>query len=78
MNNFNFQDTFLNNLRKEKISVTIFLFNGYKLNGIVKGFDNYVILLESDKGQQLVYKHSISSIIPIGNVKIINSDAEME
>ena len=72
----NLQDSFLNSVRKDKIRITIFLVNGFKLNGVVKGFDNYVIILEGDKGQQLIYKHAISSIIPSRNVKFFNNEEE--
>jgi host factor-I protein len=60
----NLQDLFLNQVRKEKISVTIYLTNGYQYKGIIKSFDNFVILLESDSKQNLIYKHSISAILP--------------
>ena len=61
----NLQDLFLNQVRKEKISVTIYLTNGYQYKGLIKSFDNFVILLESDSKQNLIYKHSISAILPV-------------
>ena len=60
----NLQETFLNQLRKEKSSVTVFLINGVKLQGIITWFDNFSILLKRDIHIQLVYKHSISTIMP--------------
>ena len=60
----NLQETFLNQLRKEKLSVTVFLINGVKLQGIITWFDNFSILLKRDIHIQLVYKHSISTIMP--------------
>ena len=60
----NLQETFLNQLRKDKLSVTIFLINGVKLQGIITWFDNFSILLKRDIHIQLVYKHSISTIMP--------------
>ncbi len=60
----NLQETFLNQIRKEKLSVTIFLINGVKLQGIITWFDNFSILLKRDTHIQLVYKHSISTIMP--------------
>ena len=60
----NLQETFLNQLRKDKSSVTIFLINGVKLQGIITWFDNFSILLKRDIHIQLVYKHSISTIMP--------------
>ena len=58
------QDAFLNLLRKEKSSVTVFLVKGVKLQGIVTWFDNFSILLRRDGQSQLVYKHAISTIMP--------------
>lgn len=60
----NFQDLFLNYLRKNKIPVTMFLVKGVKLQGIVTWFDNFSILLRRDGQSQLVYKHAISTIMP--------------
>jgi len=57
------QDMFLNYVRKEKIPVTIFLVNGARLKGTIKGFDKFVVMLKNDV-QQLVYKHAISTISP--------------
>lgn len=57
------QDLYLNYVRKEKIPVTIFLVNGTRLKGVIKGFDKFAVLLKNDV-QQLVYKHAISTISP--------------
>lgn len=78
MNNINLQDSFLNNVRKEKIRITLFLVNGFKLSGTVIGFDNYVVFMETDKGQQLVYKHAISSILPFKTVRLFSGDFTVE
>jgi host factor-I protein len=59
----NLQDIFLNQMRKEKIPVTMYLVNGARITGTIKGFDNFVILMRQEN-QQLVYKHAISTIIP--------------
>ena len=59
----NLHDIFLNQMRKEKMPVTMYLVNGARLTGMIKGFDNFVILLKQEN-QQLVYKHAISTIIP--------------
>ena len=59
----NLQDTFLNYVRKEKIVVTIHLLNGHTLSGTIHGFDNFAIFLKH-KGQELVYKHAIATIVP--------------
>lgn len=67
----NLQDIFLNQMRKEKIPVTMYLVNGARLTGTIKGFDNFVILLKQDN-QQLVYKHAISTIIPDKSVEFLD------
>ncbi|MEK3886878.1 RNA chaperone Hfq [Bacillus sp. FSL K6-3431] len=66
----NIQDQFLNQLRKENVAVTVFLLNGFQLRGIVRGFDNFTVLFESEGKQQLVYKHAISTFAPQRNVQI--------
>lgn len=71
----NLQDLFLNNARKERIPVTIFLMNGVQVKGYVKGFDSYIILLETEtKQQNLIYKHAVSTIIPGKNINIQNNN----
>ncbi|HBQ22637.1 MAG TPA: RNA chaperone Hfq [Alphaproteobacteria bacterium] len=64
----NLQDTFLNAVRKQKVSVTVFLVNGVKLQGMVTWFDNFCLLLKRDGQAQLVYKHAISTVMPSGPV----------
>ncbi len=66
----NIQNTFLNLARKENIPVTIFLTNGFQLRGQIRGFDNYVIIIESEGRQQMVYKHAISTFVPIKNIPL--------
>lgn len=65
MKAINLQDAFLNQARKENISVTIYLVNGFQLRGNVTGFDNFTVILDTNGKQQLVYKHAISTIIPM-------------
>ena len=60
----NLQDGVLNQVRKEGIAVTIFLINGFQVRGLVKGFDNFTIILDSDGKQEMIYKHAVSTIIP--------------
>ncbi len=60
----NLQDSFLNQVRKENVSVIIHLVNGFQLKGNVKGFDNFTVILDAAGKQQLVYKHAISTITP--------------
>jgi host factor-I protein len=62
--NINLQDVFLNQARKEHVGVTIYLTNGFQLRGIVRGYDNFTVLLDSEGKQQMVYKHAISTITP--------------
>ena len=66
----NLQDTFLNQLRKENISTTVFLVNGYQIKGVVRSFDQFTVLIEVEGKQQLVYKHAISTVIPLRNVSL--------
>jgi len=66
----NLQDIFLNKARKENIGITVFLVNGYQMKGLVKGFDNYTLILESEEKQQMIYKHAISTIIPNNSINL--------
>ncbi|MBB5323583.1 host factor-I protein [Anoxybacillus tepidamans] len=66
----NIQDQFLNQLRKDGTQVTVFLLNGFQLRGLVKGFDNFTVLLEVQGKQQLIYKHAISTFAPEKNVQL--------
>ena len=72
------QDVFLNNIRKNKMPVTIFLVNGVKLQGIVTWFDNFSVLLRRDAHSQLVYKHAISTIMPAGPLQLFEGAKEPE
>ena len=60
----NLQDTFLNEARKERMPLTVFLTNGFQQRGTVAAFDGYTVLLQFEGKQHLVYKHAISTIIP--------------
>lgn len=66
----NLQDIFLNQIRKQHVSVTIFLVNGVKLQGVVTWFDSYSILLKREGHIQLIYKHAVSTIMPAGPVDL--------
>ncbi|OPX43714.1 RNA-binding protein Hfq [Ruminiclostridium hungatei] len=77
-NTINLQDIFLNQVRKEHIAVTIYLTNGFQLKGMVKGFDNFTVVLDSDGKQQLVYKHAISTISPMKVVNLIFNEQVKE
>ncbi len=73
----NLQDVFLNRVRSQKISVTVFLVNGVKLQGIITWFDNFCLLLRRDGHSQLVYKHAISTVMPVSPISL-NDEAEVE
>ncbi|MBM08343.1 MAG: RNA chaperone Hfq [Magnetovibrio sp.] len=68
------QDVFLNQIRKQKAPVTVFLVNGVKLQGIVTWFDNFSVLLRRDGHTQLVYKHAISTIMPSEPVRLFEQE----
>ena len=70
------QDIFLNKIRKEKMSVTVFLVNGVKLQGVVTWFDNFSLLLRRESHIQLVYKHAISTIMPGGPLSLHDDEDE--
>ncbi len=59
----NIQEAFLNNARKEKILLTIYLMSGVKLSGRIKSFDKYSLILESNNQEQLIFKHAISTVV---------------
>jgi host factor-I protein len=61
----NLQDVFLNSARKDKVEITIFLMNGVPIKGKVISFDTFTILLDVDKKQNLIYKHAVSTVMPI-------------
>ncbi len=65
----NLQDHFLNLARKERVEITIYLMNGVPIKGRVLSFDNFTILIEVDKKQNLIYKHAISTIVPLKPVQ---------
>ena len=71
--NLNLQDIFLNQARKEKVLVTMILVNGYQFKGVVKGFDSYVVILDCEGKQNVVYKHAISTIVPGRPVSILDA-----
>lgn len=72
--NSNLQEVFLNSVRKDHIAVTVFLVNGVKLQGIITWFDNFSLLLKRDQHIQLVYKHAISTIMPVQPINLEDSE----
>ena len=71
----NLQDNFLNQVRKEGIPVTIHLVNGFQIKGMVRGFDNFVVMVDAMGRQQMIYKHAISTITPAQPVKMSASES---
>ena len=65
----NLQDAILNEVRRDKVPVTLFLMNGFQLRGTVTGFDSFMVVLVSDGKQQMIYKHAISTLAPIRPLK---------
>jgi len=65
----NLQDAILQEVRREKVPVTLFLMNGFQLRGTITGFDSFVVVLVSDGKQQMIYKHAISTLAPIRPLK---------
>ncbi|MBY0292723.1 MAG: RNA chaperone Hfq [Alphaproteobacteria bacterium] len=74
----NLQDVFLNQLRKTKAPVTLFLVNGVKLQGIITWFDSFSVLLRRDNHSQLVYKHAISTVMPINPIQLFEGEETTE
>ena len=66
----NLQDAFLNYIRREKIPVTLFLMNGFQLRVVVRSFDSFVVLIDADGRQQMIYKHAISTVAPARPVSL--------
>ena len=65
----NLQDAILNEVRRERVPVTLFLMNGFQLRGIVTGFDSFVVVLVTDGKQQMIYKHAISTLAPMKQLR---------
>ena len=66
----NYQDLFLNQARRERTPLTVFLVNGFQMRGVITGFDAFVILLQSDGRQQMIYKHAVSTITPMSPLRL--------
>ena len=64
-NTMNLQDPFLSRARRTGVLVTVFLMNGFQMHGTVSGYDSFVVVLDSEGKQQMIYKHAISTIIPM-------------
>ena len=69
-NKANLQELFLLRSRRDKVPVTVFLMNGFQMRGIITGFDAFVVVLDSDGKQQVIYKHAISTVAPLRPVDL--------
>ena len=65
----NLQDAVLSEVRRDKIPVTLFLMNGFQLRGTITGYDSFVVVLVSEGKQQMIYKHAISTLVPVRPLK---------
>ena len=65
----NLQESILQEVRRDRVPVTLFLMNGFQLRGIITGHDNFVVVLVSDGKQQMIYKHAISTLAPMRPIK---------
>ncbi len=74
----NLQDVFLNQARKEQINITVFLISGYQIKGLVRGFDAYTIIVDTDGKQQMIYKHAISTLIPAKPINFMAAGENVE
>jgi len=66
----NLQDIFLTKARRDRVPATLFLMNGFQMRGIITGFDSFVVVLDSEGKQQIIYKHAISTIAPVRAVDL--------
>ncbi len=74
--NQNYQDTFLSAVRRDRSTVVVFLMNGFQMKGVICGFDSFVVILDSDGKQQMIYKHAISTIVPARPVSLPSGEEE--
>ena len=65
----NLQDAILKEVRRDRVPVTLFLMNGFQLRGVITGYDSFVVVLVTDGRQQMIYKHAISTLVPIRPLK---------
>ena len=69
-NKVNLQEIFLLKARRERLPVTMFLMNGFQLRGVITGFDAFVVILDTEGKQQVIYKHAISTVVPVRPVEL--------
>lgn len=75
-NEMNLQDAMLNALRQQGQQTTVFLTNGFQMRGSIRGFDSFIVILETEGKQQMIYKHAISTIIPQHRIDLMNKRTE--
>ena len=66
----NLQELFLTRARRDRVPSTLFLMNGFQMRGVITGFDAFVVILDSDGKQQVIYKHAISTVVPMRSVDL--------
>ena len=76
MQKANLQDIFLTKVRKQAVPVKVFLMNGFQLRGVITGFDSFSLVLDSDGRQQFIYKHAVSTIVPLRPISLREEDGE--
>ena len=76
MQKANLQDIFLTKVRKQAVPVTVFLINSFQLRGAITGFDSFTLVLDSDGRQQFIYKHAVSTIVPLRPISLREEDGE--
>ena len=74
----NLQDTFLNHARRANMPITMFLMNGFQLRGTVTAFDNFTVALDSEGKQQIIYKHAISTMVPLRPMQLTDEEVRVE
>ena len=72
----NLQDLFLLGARRARTPLTVFLVNGFQMRGTVTGYDSFLVILESDGKQQMIYKHAISTLVPLGAIDLRDATEE--
>ena len=76
MQKANLQEIFLTKVRKQAVSVTVFLMNGFQLRGVITGFDSFSLVLDSDGRQQFIYKHAVSTSVPLRPISLREEDGD--
>ena len=70
------QDSFLSQVRAQKVPVNIYLMNGFQIKGTITGFDNFIIMLDNGEKQSLVFKHAVSTISPLKAIQVFGDEKQ--